>query len=187
MNGKLGIRYTRVNRFARYDYTLLQDWVVWIPYSEFPSDRCWLPVNRTFENQWFKVEGSVWINGVPGVQFTVKAPYKWDGATAVPDAGAVEGSAVHDPMFQFCMAIAAAWGWSTDQVRHFGNYAFLAIMRMAHCKVARLYFHGVQILGDAFWYIAHFREWMAGARVTDGQVDNGRTASLEQMVEGKGN
>ena len=172
MNGKLGIKYTRVNYWVRYDYTLLEDWSVWIPESAIPQHLRFL---RPFENQWFRVEWKVNEKGALGILFTVRKGYAWDGATVVPDAGAVEGSCVHDPGYQFATAIAAAWGWSVVCVLDFFDHAFLAIMRLAHCRVARLYFDGVQLLGCGFWYIAHFREWMGGKKVTDGQVTNGRT------------
>lgn len=174
MNGKLGIKYTRQNHWNRYDYTLLEDFVVWIPESAIPQH---LRGFSRFENEWLLIEWAYGAGGDAdklGIRITVRKGYAWDGATAVPDKGAVEGSCVHDPMYQFAVAIAAATGWTIRETLDFADHCFLAVMRQARCKVSRLYFNGVQLLGNAFWHIAHFREWIGGKRTEDGQVTNGR-------------
>ena len=170
MKGKLGIVYERHNHALRYDYTLIQDWVVWVPTKGVSND---LQIPGPFENKWFKVErqdrlrGGIWTEGL---LFTVRAGYAWDGATAVPDRGAVEGSCIHDSFYQFAMAIAALWDWSVARVLDLADWCFRAVMQMANSSVAGLYYAGVRLIGTAFWYVAHWREWLAGKKITDGQA-----------------
>ena len=174
ITGALGIEYTRHDHPLRYDYTLTKDWAVWIPDNGLPR------FPRTFENRWLRIEWK-YKDGAKtptlGILITDRKGYAWDGATAVPDKGAVEGSAVHDPIYQFAGEIAALWNWPISCVLELGDKCFLAVMEEAHSPVAHLYYTGVRLIGNLFWHVAHFREWTRGKTITAGQVTNGRTAT----------
>ena len=63
-----------------------------------------------FHNDWIAI-ALTWDGTRETVTVTLAVNYAWDGCSVVPDyPGTLEASAVHDALYQFSEAIAAAWG-----------------------------------------------------------------------------
>ena len=101
-----------------------------------------------FSNPWLAIE-----RDGAGTRIRVRAGYAWDGCTCAPDLpGTRLASCLHDAVYQFAEAIAAASGWSVRAVLRWGDRIFRDRMRAdgAARPVVWLYFVAVRLFGHLF-------------------------------------
>jgi hypothetical protein len=100
-------------------------------------------------NAWFSLKDL----GDGTVEIVIFKSYSFDGPTAVPDFdGTVEGSVVHDVIYQFVKLFMEAWKLPRITVLKFADHAFLEVMGQFRTNpiIARVYFAGVRVLGGPF-------------------------------------
>lgn len=107
-----------------------------------------------FSNPWLVIE-----RDGAGTRIRVRAGYAWDGCTCAPDLpGTRLASCLHDAVYQFSEAIAAASGWSLRAVLRWGDRIFRDRMQSdgAARPVVWLYFVAVRLFGHLFHLVARF-------------------------------
>ena len=92
----------------------------------------------------------------------VREGYSWDGCSLAPDArGTYWASCLHDAIYQFSEAIAAASGLTVKQVLEWGDRIFKERMIQdgARSWIVWLYYHTVRRVGYAYHVAAR---WFGG-------------------------
>lgn len=101
-----------------------------------------------FDNAWLRIRAATADSTI-----SIRAGYAWDGCTMAPDwRGTQAASCLHDAIYQFAEAIAAAWGWRLARVLRWGDDLFRARMRRdgAPPVVRWLYYWAVRLLGMTY-------------------------------------
>jgi hypothetical protein len=113
-----------------------------------------IPAPGAYYGRWLRITPA----GPGRTRLALRATYKWDGCTGVPDPpGSKDGSALHDAIYQFAEKIAAECGCTVSEVLQFGDAVFEFILRQDKCPVAGLYSSVVRWVGVHYHYA---RRWV---------------------------
>ena len=120
-----------------------------------------------FANKWLSIIPADKSRGT-AIFLVVALAYCCDGASCAPDLECVmDGTFVHDPVYQFAEEIAAAWGCGVAAVLRWGDALFSEVMLHRHTpKVIRVaYYVPVSLAGYPYNRALH---WWHGRKPQDG-------------------
>ena len=105
----------------KYEYELVEDFVFILPFEL-----------SYFKNEWIEINKN---------KITIFKGYCWNGCNYVPDfKGALEGSCIHDALYQF-----------KTIPRILADLIFYIVMKFYKCKFSLLYLNGVRIFGSKYY------------------------------------